>query len=122
MFAFLRRPKLTAHLVAPRAVSDEFARRMDLGGRLVIRNAGSDADLTFTEMMVITGFRRIPLAVPPEWGAVRITSGRSGELELNRSLTLDAPLRSPAGELYVVALDQRRRKWEWRLPFTFEQR
>jgi hypothetical protein len=122
MFGLFGRPKLTARLVAARAVSDEFARRVDLAGQLILSNAGADANLALSEMIIIAGFRRIPLVVPSEWRAFRIGAGTSWEGKLGWSLSLDAPLRSPTGELYIAALDQRRRKWEWRLPFTFEQR
>ncbi len=122
MLGLFGRPKLTACLVDARAVSDEFARRIDLTGQLALSNAGADADLAVSEMLIIAGFRRIPLEVPPEWKTFRVGAGASWEAKLGWSLALDAPLRSPTGELYVAALDQRRRKWEWRLPFTFEQR
>ena len=121
MLGFVKRPRLTAQLAVTRAVSHEFARRVELVGRMTIQNAGGDAQLRGTEMIVIAGFRRIPLTVPLEWTTIQVASGGSRELQLNCELTLDAPLRAPAGELYVVAMDQRGSRWEWRLPFRFEQ-
>ncbi len=122
MFGWFQRPKLAASFSATHALSDEFARTIELTGELALRNDGSDADLGEVEMMVIAGFRRIPLEVPAEWRAVRLESGAGKSGTVRWALTLDAPLRAESGELYVSVRDQKRKKWEWRLPFPFERR
>lgn len=122
MLGWFSRPKLAASFAATHAHSDEFARTIELAGRLVVRNEGSEAELRDTEMMVIAGFRRIPLEVPGEWRTLTLAGGAEKGGEVHWSLTLDAPLRAENGELYVSIRDQRRKKWEWRLPFGFERR
>jgi hypothetical protein len=122
MFRLFQRPKLDARFEPMRAQTDEFARQMSLAGHLTLVNEGSDAELSDVEMMVIAGFRRIPLAVPAEWRALRVASGARREGEVSWCVTLDAPLRAEAGELSVSLHDQRRRKWDWRLPFVFDRR
>ena len=54
------------------------------------------------------------------WPAFAAGGEKRGDLHW--SLTLDAPLRAETGELYVSLRDQKRKKWEWRLPFAFERR
>jgi hypothetical protein len=122
MFSWFQRPKLDARFVSTRASSDEFARQIEVAGRLRLRNDGSEAQLRDTEMMVIAGFRRIPLTVADEWRTFTVARGAEREGDVQWSLTLDAPLRAETGELYVSTRDQKRRKWEWRLPFAFERR
>ena len=122
MLRWFQRPKLEASFTATQAVSDEFARTIEVAGDLTIRNDGSDTDLDDVEMMVIAGFRRIPLEVPGEWRARPVASGAAAAGAVRWSLTLDAPLRAETGELYVSARDHKRKKWEWRLPFVFERR
>ncbi len=122
MLGLFSRPKLEARFAASSATTDEFARTMALAGRLTLRNAGSDAQLGDVELIVIAGFRRIPLEVPSEWQAVRLAQHAEKTADVQWSLTLDAPLRAEKGELYVSVRDQKRKKWEWRLPFTFERR
>jgi hypothetical protein len=122
MLGLFQRPKLEARFSASHAHSDEFAREIALAGRLTVSNDGSDAEVGETEMVVIAGFRRIPLEVPTEWRGMRLVKGARKDGELSWTLTLDAPLRAQSGELYVSMRDQKRRKWEWRLPFTFELR
>lgn len=122
MPGWFSRPKLDASFAAAHAHSDEFARSIELAGRLVVRNEGSDAELVETEMMVIAGSRRIPLEVPTEWRTLALLGGAEKAGEVHWSLTLDAPLRAEGGELYVSTRDQKRKKWEWRLPFAFERR
>lgn len=122
MLGMFRRPKLEARFAPGHAHTDEFAREMAVEGRLSIVNEGSDAELSQVDMIVIAGFRRIPLQVPKGWTAFGLAAGRSKEEDVSWTLTLDAPLRAQKGELYVSALDQKRRKWEWRLPFAFELR
>ena len=51
-----------------------------------------------------------------------LAAGAEQKCDLRWSLTLDAPLRAETGELYVSVRDQKRKKWEWRLPFVFERR
>jgi hypothetical protein len=60
--------------------------------------------------------------VPGDWRMLRLASGAAKTGAVRWSLTLDAPLRAERGELYVSARDQKRKKWEWRLPFVFERR
>lgn len=122
MFGLFQRPKLEASFAASEAVSNEFTREIDLAGRLVLTNAGSDADLSAVEMMIVAGFRRIPLTVPASWYTFRLSKGESRSEDLRWKLTLDSPLRAEAGELFVNAHDQKRHTWQWRLPFTFERR
>ena len=122
MFGLFQRPKLEASFAASEAVSNEFTREIDLAGRLVLTNAGSDADLSAVEMMIIAGFRRIPLTVPAAWSTFRLGKGESRSEDLRWKLTLDSPLRAEAGELFVNAHDQKRQTWQWRLPFKFERR
>jgi len=122
MFGLLRKPRLRARLSDAKGVSDEFAREITLSGRLTLVNEGGDAEVGGTEMMIIAGFRRIPLEVPREWRALHVPGGGLIERDLRWTLTLDAPLRAPAGELYVALGDQKRHRWEWRLPFVFELR
>jgi len=122
MFGLFQRPKLEASFAASEAVSNEFTREIDLAGQLVLTNAGSDADLSAVEMMIIAGFRRIPLAVPASWSTFRLAKGESRSEDLRWKLTLDSPLRAQAGELFVSAHDQKRQTWQWRLPFKFELR
>jgi hypothetical protein len=122
MFGLFQRPKLAALFEPSEAVTDEFARQLALAGRLTLVNDGSDAALGETEMMVIAGFRRIPLEVPDDWRALTLAGGGRKEGMVRWSLTLDAPLRAETGELAVSLRDQKRKKWEWRLPFTFERR
>jgi hypothetical protein len=122
MPGWFQRPKLDARFTATHALSDEFARTIELVGELVLRNGGSDADLTEIEMIVIAGSRRIPLVVPDDWRTFRVTDGATKTGEVRWSLTLDAPLRAEAGELYVSIRDHKRKKWEWRWPFAFERR
>lgn len=122
MFGLFQRPKLGATFAATEAVSNEFTREIDVAGRLEMRNDGSDADLGSVEMMIIAGFRRIPLEVPPAWKVFRLAKGGSKGEDLRWKLTLDSPLRAQAGELFVSAHDQKRQTWQWRLPFTFELR
>ena len=122
MLRWFQRPKLGASFSGTHAVTDEFARTMEVAGELALRNDGSDATLEDVEMIVIAGFRRIPLEVPAEWRDVRIDSGGAKRGSVRWTLTLDAPLRAETGELYVSARDQKNKKWEWRLPFAFERR
>jgi hypothetical protein len=122
MLRWFQRPKLDARFTATHALSDEFARTIEVAGELTLRNDGSDAEVDDVEMMVIAGFRRIPLEVPGEWRALQIESGAAKSGAVRWSLTLDAPLRAETGELYVSARDHKRKKWEWRLPFAFERR
>jgi hypothetical protein len=122
MFGLFQRPKLAANFTATEAVSNEFTREIDLAGRLELRNEGSDADLSSVEMMIIAGFRRIPLDVPAAWKMFRLQKGGVKSEDLRWKLTLDSPLRAQAGELFVSAHDQKRQTWQWRLPFTFELR
>jgi len=122
MLRWFQRPKLEASFTATHALSDEFARTIEVAGDLTIRNDGSDTDLDDVEMIVIAGFRRIPLEVPGEWRARPVTSGAAAAGAVRWSLTLEAPLRAETGELYVSARDHKRKKWEWRLPFVFERR
>jgi len=122
MFGLFQRPKLEAAFAASEAVSNEFTREIDLAGHLELKNVGSDADLNSVEMMIIAGFRRIPLDVPAQWKALRLPKGSAKSEDLRWKLTLDSPLRAQAGELFVSAHDQKRQTWQWRLPFTFELR
>ena len=122
MFGLFQRPKLEASFTASEAVSNEFTREIDLAGRLVLTNAGSDADLSNVEMMIVAGFRRIPLDVPPAWRSLHLSKGQSKSDDVRWKLTLDSPLRAQAGELFVGGQDQKRQTWQWRLPFTFELR
>jgi hypothetical protein len=122
MFGLFQRPKLEASFAASEAVSNEFTREIDLAGRLVLTNAGSDADLSAVEMMIIAGSRRIPLTVAASWSTFRLAKGESRSEDLRWKLTLDSPLRAQAGELFVSAHDQKRQTWQWRLPFKFELR
>lgn len=122
MFGLFQRPKLEASFAASEGVSNEFTKEIDLAGRLVVKNDGGDAELTSVEMMIIAGFRRIPLEVPPAWKAFRLGKGESKSDELRWKLTLDSPLRAQAGELFVGAQDQKRHAWQWRLPFKFDLR
>jgi hypothetical protein len=122
MLGLFQRPKLDARFAPSHAHSDEIAREIAVAGRLVIANEGSDAELSDVEMMVIAGFRRIPLEVPSEWRNLRLAKGSSKESAVEWTITLDAPLRAQAGELWVSVRDQKRRKSEWRLPFSFELR
>lgn len=122
MFGVFQRPKLEASFTASEAVSNEFTREIDLAGRLTLRNDGSDADVSGVEMMIIAGFRRIPLAVPEGWTAFRLPKTQSRTDDLRWKLTLDSPLRAQAGELFVSVHDQKRQTWQWRLPFTFDLR
>ncbi len=122
MFGLFQRPKLEATFVASEAVSNEFSKEISLRGRLSISNQGSDADVGSVEMMVIAGFRRIPLDVPAEWKGFQLAKGEMKAGDLAWHLTLDSPLRAQAGELFVGAHDQKRQSWQWRLSFQFELR
>ena len=122
MFGLFQRPKLDASFSASEAVSNEFTKEIDLAGRLVVSNSGSDAELGSVEMMIVAGFRRIPLEVPAGWRSLGIAKGQSKADDLRWKLTLDSPLRAQAGELFVSVQDQKRQTWQWRLPFTFELR
>jgi len=119
---WFQRPKLQATFASTQAISDEFARTVEIAGELALRNDGSDAELAETEMLVIAGFRRIPLDVPSDWHALTLAAGDQKRGSVRWSLTLEAPLRAETGELYVSTRDQKRKKWEWRLPFAFERR
>jgi len=122
MFGLFERPKLEARFTPAQAFTDEFARTLLLAGHLIIANSGADAEIVEVEMMVIAGFRRIPLEVPPEWRALRVARGSAHEGSVQWTQTLEAPLRAETGELAVSARDQKHKKWEWRLPFAFERR
>lgn len=122
MFGLFQRPKLEAEFAATEGVSNEFTREITLAGRLTLRNEGSDAQLTGVEMIVIAGFRRIPLEVPPAWRSLALAKGASKSEDLRWTLTLESPLRAQAGELFVSTQDQKRHTWQWRLPFKFELR
>jgi hypothetical protein len=122
MLGLFQRPKLEAAFAASEAVSTEFTREIDLAGRLELRNAGSEAALSSVEMMIIAGFRRIPLDVPPDWRALHLPKGAAKSQDVRWKLTLDSPLRAQAGELFVSVHDQRRQTWQWRLPFKFDLR
>lgn len=122
MFGLFQRPKLEASFAASEGISNEFTKEIDLAGRLVVRNEGADAELTAVEMMIIAGFRRIPLDVPAAWKAFRLAKGEEKSDDLRWKLTLDSPLRAQAGELFVGAQDQKRHTWQWRLPFKFDLR
>ena len=122
MFGLFQRPKLEASFTASEAVSNEFTREIDLAGRVVLTNTGADAELAAVEMMIIAGFRRIPLDVPAAWKSIALGKGQTKSDDLRWKLTLDSPLRAQAGQLYVSAQDQKRQTWQWRLPFTFELR
>jgi hypothetical protein len=122
MLGWFQRPKLDARFAAAHASSDEFARQIEVAGRLTLQNEGSEAQLRETDMMVIAGSRRIPLVVPDEWRTLTLAQGAERQGDVRWLLTLDAPLRAETGELYVSTRDQKRRKWEWRLAFTFERR
>lgn len=78
MFGLFQRPKLDASFVASEAVTNEFTREIDLAGRLTLSNDGSDADVTGVEMMIIAGFRRIPLTVPEKWATFRLVKVSRG--------------------------------------------
>ena len=122
MLGMFKRPKLDARFTASTAYTDEFAREVAVAGRLALSNAGSDADIDQVDLVLIAGFRRIPLEVPADWRSFRLTSGQTKEGDVGWTLTLDAPLRAQKGELYVSLHDQKRRKSEWRLPFQIESR
>jgi hypothetical protein len=122
MFGLFQRPKLEASFTASEAVSNEFTREIELAGRVVLTNTGADAELSAVEMMIIAGFRRIPLDVPSAWKSIALGKGQNKSDDLRWKLTLDSPLRAQAGQLYVSAQDQKRQTWQWRLPFTFELR
>jgi hypothetical protein len=122
MFGLFQRPKLEASFTASEAVSNEFTREIELAGRLTLTNQGSDADVSAIEMMIVAGFRRIPLSVPEPWLTFRLPKGESRAEDVRWKLTLDSPLRAQAGELFVGAQDQKRQTWQWRLPFKFELR
>jgi hypothetical protein len=122
VFSLLRRVRLAARFDPTHAHTDEFARQMTVQGRLTVVNDGTETEIGDVEMMVIAGFRRIPLEIPPEWRALRLDKGGRKESDVRWTVTLDAPLRAERGELYVSMRDQRRKKWEWRLPFIFERR
>lgn len=122
MFGLFQRPKLDASFAATEAVTNEFTREIDLAGRLALKNDGSDADVTRVEMMIIAGFRRIPLAVPEGWTAFRLMKDQARADDVRWRLTLDSPLRAQGGELFVSARDQKGKAWQWRLPFKFELR
>lgn len=122
MFGLFQRPKLDAGFVPSEAVSNEFTREVTLAGDLTLRNDGRDAEVESVEMMIIAGFRRIPLDVPADWKALRVAKGESKSGRLRWTLTLDSPLRAQAGELFVGARDQKGHAWQWRLPFAFELR
>jgi hypothetical protein len=122
MFGLFQRPKLEATFAASEAISDEFTKEVRLSGRLSVSNQGSDADLTSVEMMIVAGFRRIPLDVPAGWKEFQLAKGEMKADNLAWKLTLDSPLRAQAGELFVGAHDQKRQSWQWRLPFQFELR
>ena len=122
MLGLFQRPKLAASFIATHAHTDEFARTIELVGALTLRNDGSDAQLGEIEMVLIAGFRRIPLEVPSAWRSATLAAGGEQKGDLRWSLTLDAPLRAETGEVYVSVRDQKRKKWEWRLPFAFERR
>jgi len=121
MLGLFQRPKLVATFVAAHAHTDEFTRAMELAGALTLRNEGSEAQISEVEMVLIAGFRRIPLDLPAEWRSASLASGNEKRGDVRWSMTLDAPLRAEAGELYVSLRDQKRKKWEWRLPFAFER-
>ncbi|MEB2284198.1 MAG: hypothetical protein OZ922_05920 [Myxococcales bacterium] len=120
MLGLFQRPKLDVSFVVSKAVSNEFMREVELTGRLALKNEGSDADVSGVEMMIIAGFRRIPLAIPEGWAMFRLARGQSRTEDVRWKLTLDAPLRAQAGELFVGVRDQKRKAWQWRLPFRFE--
>jgi hypothetical protein len=122
MLGMFRRPKLDARFAATHAHTDEFAREVAVAGRLALSNAGSDAEIDQVDLVLIAGFRRIPLEVPTDWRSFRLASGATKEADVSWTLTLDAPLRAEKGELYVSLHDQKRRKSEWRLPFKLESR
>ncbi len=122
MLGLFQRPKLAAQFVPAHAHTDEFTRAMELVGALTLRNDGSEAQVSEVEMVLIAGFRRIPLDVPAAWRSAVLTSGGEKHGDVSWSLILDAPLRAEKGELYVSLQDQKRKKWEWRLPFAFERR
>jgi len=122
MLGLFQRPKLAANFRAAHAHTDEFARTIELRGALTLANEGSDAQLADVEMVLIAGFRRITLDVPAEWRTAAVAAKGEKSGEVHWSLTLDAPLRAETGELYVSVYDQKRKKWEWRLPFAFERR
>ncbi len=122
MFGLFQRPKPEASFAASEAVSNEFTREINLAGRLTLTNEGADAELSGIEMMIIAGFRRIPLDVPASWKTLSLPKGGTKADDLRWKLTLDSPLRAQAGELFVSAQDQKRHTWQWRLPFTFELR
>ena len=121
MLNVFRRPKLDVQFQPSRTVTDEFARRMDIVGTITMVNEGADAEIEQIEMMVIAGFRRIPLDVPEEWRRILLQRGERKEGEVCWSVTLDAPLRAELGELSISACDQRRKRWVWRLPFRFSR-
>ena len=122
MFRLLRRARLEMRFDPTHAHTDDFARQMTVHGRLSVANDGAGAEVGEVEMMVIAGFRRIPLEVPPEWRALRLDKDGRKESDVSWTVTLDAPLRAERGELSVNMRDQRGKKWEWRLPFIFERR
>jgi hypothetical protein len=122
MFGLFQRPKLEATFAASEAISNEFTKEVALSGRLSVSNQGSDAELASVEMMIIAGFRRIPLAVPPGWNAFHLAKGEMKTENVAWTLTLDSPLRAQAGELFVGVHDQKRQSWQFRLPFQFELR
>ena len=122
MFGLFQRPKLEATFAPSEAISNEFSKEISLSGRLSLSNQGSDADLTAVEMMIVAGFRRIPLDVPAGWRAFQLAKGEMKADNLAWTLTLDSPLRAQAGELFIGAHDQKRQSWQWRLPFQFELR
>ena len=122
MLGLFRRPKLEARFAPSHAHSDEFAREIAVAGSLTLENHGSDADLS---EIGDDGDRRVsPHSAGGAGGLARsaLPQGAARKPRVEWKLTLDAPLRAQAGELWVSVRDQKRRKWEWRLPFTFEQR
>jgi hypothetical protein len=105
MRLFRRAPKLAAAFRPTRAVARELARELELGGELVLRNEGRDAELADLALVFIGGgTRRIDLALPSAWqGTVRVPAGGELRERVAWTVTLAAPMRAPEGEIQIVS-------------------
>jgi len=96
-------PKLEARFTPSLAVARELKREVEVAGELVLRNAGSAAEVSDLETVLVAGgTRRIDLELPAAWrGTQRLAAGGELRASVDWKVALAAPMRAPAAEIQV---------------------
>ena len=104
MFGLWKKPpKLEMEFTPKTAVARELAKEIEVTGRLVVKNAGKDAEIADLDVVLVAGgTRRIDLALPAGWaGTQRIAAGGSLAADVAWTVKLAAPMRAPAAEIQL---------------------